>query len=90
MSRTYCKAYQLKEMRQFEAWQERAMSKELTDETIVYLWDDFTVALNPIQPEVLFDHVTPQWQTFCQTVLGFRIPEELADKNKFEVQEVKA
>jgi hypothetical protein len=27
--------------------------------------------------DVLFDRITPAWQTFCETTLDFRIPADL-------------
>lgn len=74
--RKYCKAYHLRDLRQFSGW--TANDQDLSDDTIVYLWDDFTVAKSPIQKEsTLFEQVTPAWQDFCTQVLKFEIPEDL-------------
>ena len=78
--RKYCKAYHLRDLRQFSGWEEkRAENEEEPDgDVIVYLWDDFTVVKSPIQKEgVLFEQVTPAWQDFCTQVLKFEIPEDL-------------
>jgi len=79
--KNYCKAYYLKDMRQFSAWKEisAAESAALSDETIVYLWDDLTVVRSPAASEqnVLWEDVTEEWQNFCQTILSFEIPEDL-------------
>ena len=81
MLRTYCKAYHLKDLRQFHNWSEQAKEGEadLADDAIVYLWDDFTVVTTPVSSEtdMLWDQVTPDWQEFCQTTLRFEIPEDL-------------
>ena|SRR5436190_24025039 len=80
MIRKYCKAYYLKDLRQFSDWTEKREESEaeLADEDVVYLWDDFVVVRSPVLPGgVIFDQVTPQWQDFCQTTLGFEIPEDL-------------
>ena len=81
MMRTYCKAYYVKDLRQFPGWSERAKEDEahLADEAVVYLWDDFTVVKTPVSPEpdMLWDQATPDWQEFCQTTLRFEIPEDL-------------
>lgn len=81
MLRKYCKAYYLKDLRTFSAWTEKreADEAELTDEDVVYLWDDFTVVRSPVIPEkgLIFDTVTPEWQEFCATSLQFAIPEDL-------------
>jgi hypothetical protein len=80
MIRKYCKAYYLKDLRQFSDWAEKREESEpeLADEDVVYLWDDFVVVRSPVLPGgVVFDEVTPQWQEFCQKTLGFEIPEDL-------------
>jgi hypothetical protein len=80
MIRKYCKAYYLKDLRQFSGWTEKPQEgeSELTDSEVVYLWDDFVVVRSPVLPGgVIFDDVTPQWQDFCKTTLGFEIPEDL-------------
>ena len=80
MIRKYCKAYYLKDLRAFEGWTEKREEKEdvLTDEDVVYLWDDFVVVRSPVLPGgVIFDTVTQPWQDFCHTTLGFEIPEDL-------------
>jgi hypothetical protein len=45
MIRKYCKAYYFKDLRQFTNWTEKREEGEsdLTDEDVVYLWDDFVV-----------------------------------------------
>lgn len=81
MLRKYCKAYHLKDLRQFKDWSEKQEENEpaLTDDDVVYLWDDFTVVKSPVIPDkgLIFDQVTPQWQEFCQQTLQFAIPEDL-------------
>jgi hypothetical protein len=77
----YCKAYFLRDIRQFQDWTEKqeGNEEELSEETVVYLWDDFTVVRSPVIPDkgLLFDQITPQWQAFCQETLKFVIPEDL-------------
>lgn len=79
--RKYCKAYHLKDLRQFPNWNESLNREEapLSEDTIVYLWDDFSVVKSPVIPEkgILWNTVTPEWQDFCQTTLRFEIPEDL-------------
>ncbi|MGH2508843.1 MAG: hypothetical protein ACRDF4_01415 [Rhabdochlamydiaceae bacterium] len=79
--RKYCKAYHLKDLRQFASWQEvlEVGEEPLSDDAIVYLWDDFTVVTSPVLPEkkVLWDTVTPEWQAFCNISLHFEIPDDL-------------
>ncbi|MBA2682588.1 MAG: hypothetical protein H0U76_29865 [Ktedonobacteraceae bacterium] len=76
----YCKAYTLGQLRQWSAWSEQSEGSEpeLTDESIVYLWDDFIVVRSPVQEQgIIFDAVTPEWRDFCTNTLHFEIPEDL-------------
>jgi hypothetical protein len=79
--RKYCKAYYLKDIKQFHAWTEKheENEEELSDDSVVYLWDDFTVVRSPVIPDkgLLFDEITPEWQAFCLEILKFEIPEDL-------------
>ena len=79
--RKYCKAYYLRDLRQFSNWSEKSEinEPELTDEDVVYLWDDFTVVRSPVIPDkgLIFDGITPEWQRFCAETLKFEIPEDL-------------
>lgn len=78
--RRYCKAYHLRDLRQFHAWKEAPQEdgSELTDETICYLWDDFVVVKSPVQEKgIIFDEVTPDWQAFCRQNLQFELPADL-------------
>lgn len=81
MIRKYCKAYHLRDLRQFSGWTEKREENEpeLTDDDVVYVWDDFTVVRSPVIPNkgILFTEVTPEWQDFCTTTLKFEIPEDL-------------
>lgn len=88
----YCKAYQLKALRAFDGWSEKAQNarqetetvdgketqvvRELTDESIVYVQENYVVTDGIFKDEhVLFDDVTPEWIEYCQGELGFEIPE---------------
>lgn len=84
--RKYCKAYYLKDIRRFDGWHENNAKDEskLSDDDIVYLWDDLTVVKSPIISDkgILLDVVTPEWRDFCQTVLKFEIPEDLRNRDE--------
>ena len=88
----YCKAYPLGRMREFSGWSEKAENarqekveidgkeveqvRELTDDAIVYLQENYVVTDGIFKDEhVLFDDVTPGWTEYCQQTLGFKIPE---------------
>lgn len=78
MHRKYCKAYYLKNLRQFPGWHEKHEADEptLSDDDVVYLWDDFTVVRSPVVPDkdLIFEEVTAEWQDFCKASLHFEIP----------------
>jgi hypothetical protein len=79
----YCKAYTLDELRRFPGWSADAQpeERELADDTIVFVCDEFTVLISPVgkdKDKRLFTAVTPEWQEFCTTELQFRIPDDLA------------
>jgi len=86
-TRPYCKAYQLKDLRRFGAWSEsRANWKAgadgppasgFADEDVVFLHQDLTVTQSMFHNEnVIMGTVTPQWQAFCATELGFKVPDD--------------
>ncbi len=81
MTRKYCKAYYLKDLREFPQWSEEhdRHEPELIDDSVVYLWDDFTVVRSPIIADkgIVFDKVTSDWQNFCRASLKFEIPGDL-------------
>lgn len=53
-----------------------AGSAPLSDETIVFLHENLTVTRDCFDAtDVVFDTVTPQWETFCRQVLGFQVPD---------------
>lgn len=74
----YCKAYLLKQLRpcnQFSACLDNETANQLADDDVVYLQENYVVTKGIFQDEdIIFDHVTPDWQDFCRTVLQFEIP----------------
>ena len=89
--RIYCKAYRLEELRRFEHWSEsrinwktadetenHASDAEIPDDDVVFIHQDYMVT-ESIWPNenVIFENVTPQWRDFCNTVLGFKVPDDL-------------
>jgi hypothetical protein len=78
--RKYSKAYLLKDLRAYDQWEElpREDSEELTDDSIVYLQDNFTVVKDVFEEEdYIFNQVDDAWKEFCRTSLQFEIPEDL-------------
>ena len=89
--RKYCKAYHLKELREFPHWSEKGSAFNgnekmtdqtneagLTDDKVVFIHQDFTVTDSVWHNEnVIFDQVSESWRDFCATALGFRVPTDL-------------
>ena len=90
MSRKYCKAYYLRDLKQFSGWVEKDEGNESApvDDDVVFLWEDFTVVRSPVVVDkgVLFDQVTPDWQHFCKTTLQFEIPEDLRSELEHDAE----
>ena len=86
--RKYCKAYHLKDFREFAGWSEGRINwkksadevgdKQFGDDDVVFLHEDYTVTQSIWSNEnVIFNNVTSEWQDFCNTVLGFKVPDDL-------------
>ena len=80
----YCKAYMLPSFREFSGWSETAENarkengspRQLTDSDFLYLQENYTVTDGILIDEnVIFNNVTPDWITFCKSVLKFAVPE---------------
>jgi len=93
----YCKAYPLQRFRQFDGWSEKSENarqerqtsngqgsdapRQLANDSIVYLQENFTVTDNIMKDEnVIYDHVTPQWVEFCTRELNFTVPDFEAEE----------
>src|SRR6185295_13172876 len=89
--KNYARAYLLRDLRKFSDWREEKInwketvpasengnSPELSDDDIVFLHQDFTVT-HLIWPgeNVIFNHVTPEWSSFCAQELKFKVPDAL-------------
>ncbi|WNZ26346.1 hypothetical protein HJG54_28360 [Leptolyngbya sp. NK1-12] len=80
----YCKAYLVKQLRQFEQWSEDTSAIQASDNTaknsfddddVLYLQENYVVTNGIFQDEqIVFDQVTPEWKQFCQIVLQFEVP----------------
>lgn len=89
----YCKAYYLRDLRQFPNWTESKInwnkesterektiggSSLLSDNHIVFLHTDFSVTNSIWHKEnVIFNQVTDDWKRFCIEVLKFSLPDDL-------------
>jgi hypothetical protein len=80
-ARKYCKAYYVKDLRQFSGWSESQAAagdvQDLSDNDVVFLHQDFTVTKSMWHNEnVLFNQCSPEWEDFCLTVLQFQVPDD--------------
>ena len=82
-ARKYCKAYRLKDLREFRSWSEQRSASgpeegKLDDDKVVFIHQDLTVTDSIWHNEnVIFDQVSESWRDFCATSLGFRVPTDL-------------
>ena len=88
--REYCKAYHLRDLRQFPAWEEKSEAAKpsgngasqaaapLSDDSIVYVHHNYVVTKSIwCKEDIVFDRVSPEWKQFCESVLRFRVPDDL-------------
>ncbi len=102
--RKYCKAYRVKDLKKFPGWKvqvehlrpekrivdgkEVEVPRQLRDEDVLYLHEDFVVTDGIYRNEnVVFEAVTPEWKQFCTRVLKFSVPDFDDD---FQVKEKKS
>lgn len=91
--RQYCKAYHLGDLKEFPGWSESRINwrqvksshasgqadEAFTDQTIVFLHQDFTVTESMWPDEnVIFNQVTQEWKEFCVNKLKFIVPDDLS------------
>jgi hypothetical protein len=90
----YCKAYHARSFRAFTNWTENRdqlrkvtqiedgkeveVPREVTDDDVLYLQENFNVTDGIFFDEnIVFDNVTPEWQAFCTETLSFELPEDV-------------
>lgn len=90
----YCKAYHARSFRAYPNWTENRdnlrktkesvdgneveVPRELTDDDVLYLQENFTVTDGIfLDQNIVFDNVTPEWQEFCTETLRFELPEDV-------------
>lgn len=81
-TRPYCCAFYLRDLRRHDGWQEpeaaEGEGEALSDDSIVYLHQDFTVTRSMWHGEdVLLAEPDDAWRSYCEEELGFAIPEDL-------------
>lgn len=89
-SRNYARGYLLGELRKFSDWREEKInwkesipadengkSRELSDDDVVFLQQDFSVTeLIWAGENVIFNRSTPEWVDFCTQELQFKVPDD--------------
>jgi hypothetical protein len=91
----YCKAYLVKQFREFSGWaetlenlrkdrqgeQSSGSSHGLSDDDILYLQENLVVTDGIFMDEnIIYDQVTPEWEEFCKNTLKFSVPDYGAAK----------
>lgn len=79
---SYCKAYPIERFREFSGWGEKSLiagdpeRAEREDGGYLFLQENLVVTDGIfIDEQIMFDQVTPEWETFCKEQLGFEIPD---------------
>jgi uncharacterized protein len=88
--RKYCKAYLLRDLRQYSAWSESRISGQnnendngeseapFADDKVVFIHQDFTVTESMWHNEnTVFNSVSAEWEEFCRSSLQFKVPDDL-------------
>jgi ankyrin repeat protein len=81
--RTYCKAYRRSALQAFPKWSEKTGEREdqnanVHSDPIYYLHQDLVVTKSITRDEdVVFDDVGKEWKAFCESSLGFKVPDDL-------------
>jgi len=58
--------------------QDEEFERELRDTDYLFLHTNFVVTDGLFADEqIVFDRVTPEWETFCRTTLQFSVPDDL-------------
>lgn len=85
----YCKAYKLGELRASpdfaRTWTEKVVSESkggaddgLTDSSIVFLQEDFSVTAGIFYGErIIYDGTSEPWKNYCRDQLKFSVPADL-------------
>jgi len=78
----YCKAFTTESFRQFPAWRVLDISSETAPEMPEYffLHEGLHVTSGIFTDEqIVFNEITPEWESFCHDVLGFAVPSEVLE-----------
>jgi ankyrin repeat protein len=75
--RLYCKAYRVADLSRFSQWNAMTSGVALAPEDIVFVHQNYVVTRSIWHDkDVLSQHVTPEWRTFCDHDLGFTVPDD--------------
>jgi ankyrin repeat protein len=88
--RPYCRAYPLKQLREFAGWNESGLKRDqnesvgnsadqqqkFSDTDVVFLHQDLSVTASMWHgANIIFDQVTPAWTEFASSRLQFSVPQ---------------
>jgi hypothetical protein len=75
-ARPYCRGYFVKELRDYAGWVDGDAA--LPDDTVVFVHADYSVTRSFWAGEdILFAGDSPEWRTFCTSVLRFSVPRDI-------------
>ena len=86
-TRPYCRAYHLRDLKQYPDWPNSLPPKneegseegnvEWCDEDVLFVQQDFTVTTSMWHGEgMVFDVVTEEWRDYCRKTLAFSVPDD--------------
>lgn len=76
----YCKAYKVKQVREFSGWSEKPKpdGKTLSDDDLCFIWENLNVTESCFdETTVLLESSVPGWPDFCKDTLAFKVPDDL-------------
>jgi hypothetical protein len=76
----YCKAYKLSDVRRSGQWVAHAdpAASTLPDDELCFVHENLTVTRGCFEDkDLLLSSVTPEWRSFCATVLEFDVPGDI-------------
>jgi len=58
------------------------ITRKLTDDDFLYIHDSLVVTDGIFEDQnIIFNNITPEWETFCQETLKFQIPDYARNEN---------
>jgi ankyrin repeat protein len=76
--RLYCKAYTVAELSRFPEWHRLTRDTSIEPDEPVFVHQNYVVTRSIWHDkDLLLADVTAEWRAFCESALGFRVPDDL-------------